>query len=234
MRLDKFLIYTLDISRTEAKKLIKNKEISINGKVVYSSNILITEEDVIIYNNQRLIYEQYVYLMMNKPSGYISSTQDREKTVLDLVDKYKKYNLFIVGRLDKDSEGLLILTNDGQLSHKLTNPKSNIKKKYYVEVDGKFMEEDILRFKEGVNIKLPNNDLHRTLPSELEIIDTNKAYIEIVEGKFHQIKLMCEEIGKSVRYLKRISIGSLVLDDKLQLGQYRHLNKEEIQELITW
>ena len=116
---------------------------------------------------------------------------------------------------------------------KLTNPKSNIKKKYYVEVDGKFMEEDILRFKEGVNIKLPNNDLHRTLPSELEIIDTNKAYIEIVEGKFHQIKLMCEEIGKSVRYLKRISIGSLVLDDKLQLGQYRHLNKEEIQELIT-
>lgn len=234
MRFDKFLIYTLDISRTEAKKLIKNKEISINGKVVYSSNILITEEDVIIYNNQRLIYEQYVYLMMNKPSGYISSTQDREKTVLDLVDKYKKYNLFIVGRLDKDSEGLLILTNDGQLSHKLTNPKSNIKKKYYVEVDGKFMEEDILRFKEGVNIKLPNNDLHRTLPSELEIIDTNKAYIEIVEGKFHQIKLMCEEIGKSVRYLKRISIGSLVLDDKLQLGQYRHLNKEEIQELITW
>lgn len=234
MRLDKFLIYTLDISRTEAKKLIKNKEISINGKIVYSSNILITEEDVIIYNNQRLIYEQYVYLMMNKPSGYISSTQDREKTVLDLVDKYKKYNLFIVGRLDKDSEGLLILTNDGQLSHKLTNPKSNIKKKYYVEVDGKFMEEDILRFKEGVNIKLPNNDLHRTLPSELEIIDTNKAYIEIVEGKFHQIKLMCEEIGKSVRYLKRISIGSLVLDDKLQLGQYRHLNKEEIQELITW
>ncbi len=233
MRLDKFLIYTLDISRTEAKKLIKNKEISINGKVVFSSNILITEEDVIIYNNQRLIYEQYVYLMMNKPSGYISSTQDREKTVLDLVDKYKKYNLFIVGRLDKDSEGLLILTNDGQLSHKLTNPKSNIKKKYYVEVDGKFMEEDILRFKEGVNIKLPNNDLHRTLPSELEIIDTNKAYIEIVEGKFHQIKLMCEEIGKSVRYLKRISIGSLVLDDKLQLGQYRHLNKEEIQELIT-
>lgn len=234
MRLDKFLIYTLDISRTEAKKLIKNKEISLNGKVVFSSNILITEEDVIIYNNQRLIYEQYVYLMMNKPSGYISSTQDREKTVLDLVDKYKKYNLFIVGRLDKDSEGLLILTNDGQLSHKLTNPKSNIKKKYYVEVDGKFMEEDILRFKEGVNIKLPNNDLHRTLPSELEIIDTNKAYIEIVEGKFHQIKLMCEEIGKSVRYLKRISIGSLVLDDKLQLGQYRHLNKEEIQELITW
>lgn len=234
MRLDKFISYCLDISRVDAKKIIKNKEIFINGKIVTDSSYLIKlDSDIVKYNDEVLNYEEYIYLMLNKPAGYICATTDPNPTVLDLVTEYKKYNLSIVGRLDKDSVGLLILTNDGKLNHFLTSPKSNIFKKYYVEVEGKFTETDIEEFENGITIIDVDGQPFKTSSSTLEILSKNSAYISIKEGKFHQVKKMCEKVGKKVIYLKRTQIGDLKLDPSLEEGMYRRLLNEEINYLIS-
>lgn len=232
MRLDKFIAYTLDVSRDMARKIIKNKQVYLNGELATNFGCLInTLTDIITIDGQKLIFEGSIYLMMNKPKGYLSATKDKSPTILDLVDKYKKYNLFIVGRLDLDSVGLIILTNDGKLAHKITSPKSKILKKYYVEVEGKFNLEDIEAFENGLEIKDGQNKIYRTLPAKLEILNSSSAYISLSEGKYHQVKRMCRKLNKEVVYLKRVMIGELALDENLKEGEYRKLQLEEIELL---
>lgn len=189
-------------------------------------------EDNIFLDNERIIYRRYIYLMMNKPKGLVSSTDDPSfKTVVDILDQeYLIYKPFPVGRLDKDTEGLLLITNDGKLAHELLSPKKRVDKKYYVEVDGYVEEEHIRLFKEGIIL----DDGYKTLPSQLEIINSSivsKVYLTIQEGKFHQVKRMFKSVGMKVLYLKRISMGNLILDENLDVGQFRELTDEEISLL---
>ncbi|MBF0710825.1 MULTISPECIES: pseudouridine synthase [unclassified Gemella] len=234
MRLDKFISNNSKYSRSEVKKFIK-KGILINGKLIkdakYDVNL---DNDMVIFEGIEFKHIENIYIMLNKPQGYVSATRDaRDKTVLDLLsDEDKIKNIFPVGRLDKDTEGLIFLTNDGHLSHKLISPQKNIFKKYYVEVDGELNEEEVKLFESGVII---DKD-YMCKPAILEIIEAKKmkssAYIQISEGKFHQIKKMMKVAGMNVIYLKRLSIGKLKLDDNLKLGEYRYLNDEEVKELI--
>ncbi len=191
----------------------------------------IDEEDLLV-NGKRLQYKEFHYLMMNKPPGFISATWDRDsKTVIDLLDEpYNKFGLFPVGRLDKDTEGLLLLTNDGQLAHKLLSPKKQVPKTYYAEVSGKVVEHDIVTFQQGI----PLESDFTTLPAELDILaagDISKVLVTIYEGKFHQVKRMFEAVGKSVLFLKRISMGNLKLDDNIPLGEYKELTEKEMESL---
>ncbi|HBZ53725.1 MAG TPA: 16S rRNA pseudouridine(516) synthase, partial [Eubacterium sp.] len=181
-------------------------------------------------SGRKIIYQQYIYIMLNKPSGYLSANEDkRDKTVFDLIESDRKKDMFCVGRLDKDTEGLLLLTNDGELSHRLLSPKSHVPKTYYLQVDGILDEEDVKRAAEGITYA---GDDYK--PSHLEILEadksagTSKAKLTIYEGKFHQVKNMMLALGKKVTYLKRISMGRLMLDEKLCIGEYRELTKEEL------
>ncbi|WP_352417995.1 pseudouridine synthase [Proteiniborus sp.] len=229
-RLDKILSNLGYGSRKDVKALAKSGRIEVNEKVIIDSSIKIEPyESIISIDGKTVEYREFIYLMMNKPQGVISSTDDfRDKTVIDLIsDKYKVFNPFPVGRLDKDTEGLMILSNDGQLSHRVLSPKKHVEKIYYAEVDGIVTEKDKLLFKEGVTI----DDGYKTLPAELEIIDSNnisKVKLTIKEGKFHQVKRMFLAVGKKVIYLKRLAIGGLKLDESLGLGEYRELTREEI------
>ncbi|MFM1536472.1 16S rRNA pseudouridine(516) synthase, partial [Helcococcus ovis] len=170
-----------------------------------------------------------IYLMMNKPQGYISATKDYNDTVLDLLDeKFQNKDIFPVGRLDKDTEGLLILTNDGKLAHELLSPKKKVDKKYYAKVDNILSEEDIDKFKDGIYLE---KEQYLTMPAKLEIISNYECYVYIKEGKYHQVKRMLKSCGKEVLYLKRISMGNINLDETLDLGQYRELTEKEIEIL---
>ena len=233
MRLDKYVAKVLGITRNEARQLIKAKEITIEFKNHLHNDDTINEiTDVVYYQGRKLEYMKYIYIMLNKPQGYLSATIDKkDPTVLDLVKEYQKYDLAMVGRLDKDTEGLFILTNDGIFAHRLTAPHKNVFKKYYVEVDGVWTEEDIVKFEEGFEIFDGNKNLFKTKPAKLEIIAEQKAYISISEGKYHQVKKMCLKVGKEVTYLKRIAIGNLQLDENLPVGAYRLLTEEEIETL---
>lgn len=209
---------------------------TIDGKTVKDSSLHVNpEESEIRVNNEAVHYREFVYLMMNKPQGVISATEDsRHETVIDLLDKqYKSFEVFPVGRLDIDTEGLLILTNDGQLAHRVLSPKKHVPKTYYAEVEGIVGQTDIAAFKQGVTL----DDGYETLPAKLDIIksDTVSAIeLTIYEGKFHQVKRMFEAVGKSVVYLQRIKMGALALDEALELGEYRELTEEEIQLLCTY
>ena len=232
MRLDKFLTNQGIGSRKEVKDYIKKSMVSVNGKIVKESDFKINElSDAICFNNEQLIYEEFVYLMLNKPAGVVSATFDnKDKTVIDLINEYKHLNLFPFGRLDKDSEGLLIISNDGKLAHDLLSPKKHVDKKYYVDIQGIVTEDDIYKFKEGIIL----DDGYLCKSSTLEIIESNdisKCYVTISEGKFHQVKRMFESVNKKVIYLKRITFGNITLDDSLKLGQYRKLKAEEIDKL---
>lgn len=233
MRLDKYVSTALGISRNDARQLIKKGEIKLELKTNIKNDNNINEiNDIVYYNNKRLEYLKFVYLMLNKPQGYLSATYDKtEKTVLDLVPEYNGYHLSMVGRLDKDTEGLLLLTNDGKLLHKLTTPKKDIYKKYYVEVDGVFNNEDIKVFENGMELHDAADVTYVTKKAILEIIEKNKAYVSISEGKYHQVKKMCLKVGKEVTYLKRVAMGDLKLDETLELGKYRLLTYEEIEYL---
>lgn len=230
MRIDKYLAYALNKTRSEVRKIIKSKHVRVNGQIIANNEYQVDEfSDIITFMNQRLEYQQYLYLMMNKPSGYLSATADNiHPLVTSLVEGYDNYNLFIAGRLDIDSEGFVLLTNDGDLAHKITSPKYNVLKKYFVEVEGEFLDTDIQEFAVGMMISDGKGNTFQTKPAKLDIIDTNKAYITISEGKFHQVKNMCFKLNKKVRYLKRIQIGEVTLDCTLKLGEYRHLTEQEI------
>lgn len=232
-RIDKVLANLGYGSRKDIKKFCKDGLVKIDGEIIKDSSVHINPEDSeIIIGNKVVNYREFVYIMMNKPQGVISATEDmKDKTVIDLLDiEYNPFNVFPVGRLDKNTEGLLLLTNDGQLAHQLLSPKKQVPKTYYAKVKGTVTEEDIHKFKEGVFI----DEEYKTLPAELKILKSGKISeieLTIYEGKFHQVKRMFKTIGKTVIYLKRVSMGTLKLDNSLDLGEYRELTEEELKQL---
>ena len=228
MRLDKYLSIFKIGTRSEIHKIIKSKKIKVNDEIITKPDYQINEEqDQIKYNDQLLLYEKEIYIMFNKPSGYISSNIDPyQPTIMEFFPK-EYQDLMIVGRLDKDTEGFLLLTNNGEFAHKITSPKKHIEKEYYVEFSGTLPKNIKQIFEEGVIIE--NNYL--TLPAQIEIISDYQANIIIHEGKFHQVKQMFDKVGTKVTYLKRIRIGNLSLDPNLKLGEYKKIKKETIINL---
>ena len=231
MRVDKLLSNVGVASRAELKKYCKQGLISVNGKVINNPGVQVdSESDDIRFNGEKIVYREFVYIMLNKPDGYISATFDKyDPIVLDLIDQsYLVFEPFPVGRLDKDTEGLLVLTNDGQLAHRVLSPKKHVPKTYYAKIQGKVTEEDILAFEKGVIL----DDGYETMPAQLKILksdDMSEIELTIHEGKFHQVKRMFESVGKKVVYLKRLSMGKLKLDESLGLGEYRELTEEEVK-----
>ena len=233
MRLDKLLSNMGYGSRKEVKILLKSKSVEVNGLVAKDVSMHVdTDADEILVLGEKVVYTEFIYLMMNKPPGVISATEDKhDQTVIDLLDPLSQhFKPFPVGRLDKDTEGLLILTNDGHLTHQLLSPKKHVPKLYFAVIEGTVTEDDVKKFKEGVTLE----NGYFTKPGELTILtsgDISEIELTIMEGKFHQVKRMFESVGKKVTYLKRMRMGSLSLDDTLELGEYRHLTKEELEVL---
>ncbi|MUK86790.1 pseudouridine synthase [Ornithinibacillus sp. L9] len=230
MRLDKLLANMGYGSRKDVKGLLKKKQVTVNDSLAKDGSMKVDpEKDTVKVSNDVVEYKKYIYIMMNKPPGYISATEDiREKTVVDLLTpEIQHYNPFPVGRLDKDTEGLLLLTNDGQLAHQLLSPKKDVYKTYYAKIQGNVTEEDIQTFKQGISLE----DGYMTKPAILNIIKSDsvsEVEIKITEGKFHQVKRMFKAVNKEVVYLKRLGMGELVLDPSLSLGKYRELSKDEL------
>lgn len=234
MRLDKYVRVALQTSRNEARQVIKNKTIKVNGEIITKNDYFLNDNDSVTHNDKPLIYKKFIYLMMNKPQGYICAKEDKiHKVVIDLIDDYNHNDLIIVGRLDIDTEGLLLLTNDGILCHMLTSPKKDCPKEYYVQTDIEFTDEDVLVFKEGVEIYETVDKPYKCKSASLEIDknDRHNAKITITEGKYHQVKKMCKSVGKTVTYLKRLKVNRLSLDEKLKPGEYKELTEEEIELL---
>lgn len=232
MRLDKYLT-TIGIgSRSQSKQLIKKGKIKVNNEIINKPEFHVDEnKDVVSFDDVNLEYHRFYYYMLNKPAGVISATEDFQcKTVMDIMDVTPKNGLFPVGRLDKDTEGLLLITNDGELSHCLLSPSKHVEKTYFVKTDGVIKQEYIPLFKEGLDIGEKKN----TKPSNLYIINENSAYITITEGKYHQVKRMFKHFKLNVIYLKRISMGPLKLDENLAVGEYRLLYDNEIKELLKY
>lgn len=233
LRLDKVLAHMGLGTRQEVRRLIKEELVRVNGKPVKDPGLHVYPgRDHIEINGEPVEYKEHIYLMLNKPRGVLSATEDRfTEVVLDLVSpKYWAFHLFPVGRLDKDTEGLLLLTNDGQLAHELLSPKRHVAKTYYAIVSGKVTESDVKAFGQGVVL----DDGYHTLPASLKILRSGpESEVELVvyEGKYHQVKRMFESVGKKVTYLKRIAMGPLVLDKALKPGEYRELTEEEIRKL---
>ncbi len=231
LRIDKVLSNLGYGSRTELKIYCKKGLIKINDKVISNSGTQVdTEVDKIEFNNEIVKYREFIYIMMNKPDGYLSATFDkRDPIVLDLIDSsYLSFEPFPVGRLDKDTEGLLVLTNDGQLSHRVLSPKKHVPKTYYAKIEGVVTQDDIVAFQKGVTL----DDGYETMPAQLKILksdDISEIELTIHEGKFHQVKRMFESVEKKVIYLKRLSMGKLILDETLSLGEYRELTDEEVK-----
>ncbi|MCR8745621.1 pseudouridine synthase [Romboutsia lituseburensis] len=231
LRIDKILSNIGCGSRAEIKKYCKYGIISVNGKIVNNPGLQVDpQNDEIIFDGEKVNYREFVYIMLNKPDGYISATFDRhDPIVLDLIDpSYLVFGPFPVGRLDKDTEGLLVLTNDGQLSHRVLSPKKHVPKTYYAKIEGIVTDEDIIAFEKGVTL----DDGYETMPSQLKILksdEISEIELTIHEGKFHQVKRMFESVDKKVVYLKRLSMGKLKLDENLALGEYRELTEEEIK-----
>ncbi|HFR3590822.1 rRNA pseudouridine synthase [Streptococcus suis] len=235
MRLDKFLVDCGVGSRTEVKKLLKNKQVTVNGQVETSPKQQIDEKsDQIAVAGQVLSHETFVYYLLNKPKGVISAMEDdHHRTVLDLLDDTaRQKEVFPVGRLDIDTHGLLLLTNNGQLAHAMLSPKKHVDKLYRAQVDGIMTQEDVERFVAGIELK----DF-TCQPAQLTILSTDEAEqtslvdITIREGKFHQVKRMVQACGKTVTDLQRLTMGPLSLDPKLALGEYRRLTAAELKQL---
>ncbi len=232
MRLDKFLSDTSPMGRKEIKQHIKKGMVFVNGKSVKDPGTYVDEnKDEISFCGEVVSYRKFVYLMLNKPDGYVSATFDKHYPVVtDLVDEeYAHFEVFPVGRLDIDTHGLLLLTNDGDLAHKLLSPKSHVPKTYYVKSEKEVTDEDVKAFEEGIEL-----EDFRTLPGKCEILsdDKKESHLTIFEGKFHQVKRMFEARDNKVVYLKRVSMGNLTLDKSLSEGQIRELTEEEFEKLI--
>jgi 16S rRNA pseudouridine516 synthase len=232
-RVDKVLSNLGIGTRKEIKRLVKDGAVKVDGVVVTDSGMHINPKDSLIeVSGELLKYREFIYVMLNKPQGVISATYDaRLKTVIDILpDEYKSFGLFPVGRLDIDTEGLLVLTNNGQLAHELLSPKKHVPKRYYAVIEGVVDEKEQEAFGKGVIL----DDGYKTLPAELFIIKSaNFSEVELViyEGKFHQVKRMFESVGKKVKYLKRIEMGRLRLDEALELGECRELTNGEVSLL---
>ena len=233
MRLDKFLAHMGFGTRKEVKILIKSKAIQINEVVVKDSSMHVNElSDQVSVYGEVVEYREFIYLMMNKPAGVVSATEDsRDQTVIDLLDEdVRHFAPYPVGRLDKDTVGLLVLTNDGALTHRLLSPNKDVPKVYYAKIEGIVTESDIQLFKEGVTL----DDGYHTKPGLLSILSSgpvSEIELSITEGKFHQVKRMFEAVEKKVIYLKRLSMGALMLDESIQEGDYRELTEVEFMQL---
>ena len=232
IRLDKYLADMGIGTRTEVKKLIRQGKVKIGDDVVKTPEQKVNiESQQVIVDGKVIGYEKFEYYMLNKPAGYVSATTDvKDKTVIELIEDKKRKDLFPVGRLDKDTEGLLLITNDGELAHRLLSPKKHVDKLYYAQIDGVVTEQDREAFSQGVCI----GQGEFTRPAVLEILkadEISEIHLTIQEGKFHQVKRMFEAVGKKVIYLKRLSMGTLELDNSLKPGEYRTLTEEELQRL---
>lgn len=234
MRLDKYLAEMGVGTRQEVKKQIRQGKAAVNGTVVKAADTKIDEtSDEVTICGRNISYVSYEYYMLNKPAGVVSATEDRrDTTVIDLIKEKKRKDLFPVGRLDKDTEGLLLITNDGDLAHRLLAPKKHVDKVYYAKIDGMVTEEDVKRFAEGIDIGAEEEEMTR--PAKLDIMksaEESEIRLTIHEGKFHQVKRMFLAVGKEVTYLKRERMGTLCLDENLKLGEYRLLTEEEIENV---
>lgn len=235
IRLDKFLSEMSGLTRSEVKKIVRTGSVTVDGNEVKKPETKIDEKlSIVSVDGRQIKYNKYEYYMLNKPKGFVSATTDREhKTVVDIISSSEKKDLFPVGRLDIDTEGLLLITNDGELAHRLLAPKNHVEKTYYVEVSGILDDVDVDAVEKGLDIGEEKN----TIPAKMEILKTDiqnnisSCYLTIHEGKFHQVKRMMKKLGKTVTYLKRVSMGSLILDSKLKKGNYRKLTEQEIIEL---
>ena len=234
MRLDKYLAEMGVGTRQEVKKQIRQGKAAVNGTVVKAADTKIDEtSDEVTICGRNISYVSYEYYMLNKPAGVVSATEDRrDTTVIDLIKEKKRKDLFPVGRLDKDTEGLLLITNDGDLAHRLLAPKKHVDKVYYAKVTGIVTEEDVERFAEGIDIGAEEEEMTR--PAKLDIMksaEESEIRLTIHEGKFHQVKRMFLAVGKEVTYLKRERMGTLCLDENLKPGEYRLLTEEEIENV---
>jgi 16S rRNA pseudouridine516 synthase len=236
LRIDKMLANLGYGSRKEVKQLLKSGAVKVDDSVVKDAKQHVdTDNQTITLNGEIIEYKEFIYLMMNKPQDVLSATEDSsQETVIDLLELGDQvYEPFPVGRLDKDTEGLLLITNDGQLAHRLLSPKKHVPKTYFAVIEGEVTEDDVKAFAAGVTL----DDGYETKPGQLEILKSgvmSDIELTITEGKFHQVKRMFEAVGKRVVYLKRISMGPLPLDESLELGEYRELTEEEIELLKTY
>ncbi|ARK31777.1 pseudouridine synthase [Halalkalibacter krulwichiae] len=235
MRIDKLLANMGYGTRKDVKKLLKSGGVHVNGETIKEGKKHInTDSDLVTVYGEEVEYKPYIYLMLNKPQGVISATEDLEhETVIDLLlYEHAMYEPFPVGRLDKDTEGFLLITNDGQFSHALMSPKKHVPKTYIATVKGMVTDVDVQRFKEGVTL----DDGYVTKPGELKVIEqgpVSEIELTITEGKYHQVKRMFEAVEKKVLTLKRTKIGKLTLDPELELGTYRELRQEEIDLILS-
>lgn len=232
IRLDKYVASALTLTRKEAHNVIRRGKVEVDGKQVKDISFKLDPDKVYVRcDGENILYHEFRYFIMNKPAGYITSTEEeREPTVMDLLpEKLLKMKLFPVGRLDKDTEGLLLLTDNGVLAHRMLSPKHHVDKTYYLESDLPLTESDVQAFLEGVDI----GEKNITLPARLEIdkADSRKAHITLCEGKFHQIKRMLNAVGKNVTYLERVAFASLTLPSELERGEVRELTPEETETL---
>ncbi len=229
MRLDKFLTEIEIGSRSQVKAIIKKGLIEVNGVVCKENDYKLDEtNDLVTYAGEELKYQKFQYYVLNKPQGVVTATKDlKDKTVMDLLECVRKKDLAPVGRLDKDTEGLLLITNDGNLAHRLLSPKNHVDKVYRVKVANPIMQVDIELLEAGVDI----GDQNITMPAKVEKIQDTEILLTIQEGRFHQVKRMLKAVGNEVVYLKRESFGCLQLQDSLKVGTFRELTAEEIERL---
>ena len=229
MRLDKFLSEAAACSRSEASKAARAGKLAVDGVTVKRADIHIDpEKNSVTYSGEPVFYKKFTYIMLNKPEGYISATDDpREKTVLELLDdRSRKLGLFPAGRLDKNTTGLLILTNDGGLCHRILSPKNHVAKTYFFRSERDITEEDRLRLENGITL-----DGELTKPAKVVLSDSRSGEITITEGKFHQIKRMLEAVCNKITYLERIEFAGIPLDRTLSRGKWRELTKDEEEVL---
>lgn len=228
MRLDKFLAHAGIGTRKEVKELIRKKRVSVNGVIQKKDDVKIDElKDEVCLDGEVIRYQQFVYYMLNKPQGVVSATVDSQyKTVLECFDCYLPDDVFPVGRLDIDTEGLLLISNDGQLAHRLLSLKYHVDKTYYVKCENKITDDMVKGLSQTIELK---DEVYQ--PGVVEVISEDELYLTIQEGKFHQVKRMLHYVGNEVIFLKRVSFGPLTLDESLLPGEYRELSEEEIERL---
>lgn len=230
MRLDKFLCEMNIGTRSQVKTFLRQGLVTVNGNTVKTSDMKVNEySDKVCFQGKELHFSRFFYYMMNKPSGVVSATEDNvSKTVLELLrPEEQRSDLFPAGRLDKDTEGFLLLTNDGELAHRLLSPKKHVDKTYQVLLEKPLSQENILQLEKGVDI----GETKPTLPASVTVINETTILLTIHEGKFHQVKRMCQAVGNRVIALKRISFGGIFLDETLAPGEYRKLTEKEISIL---
>lgn len=238
IRLDKYLSDHTELTRSQIKKKVASGLVKVQDAVIKDAGYKVSADDVIEMEGQQICGQQYQYLLFHKPAGIVSATGDaREETVLDAVRRggfagegqapFLAKDLFPMGRLDKDTEGLLILTNDGAMAHRLLSPKFHVEKTYLVQLNIPVSEEDVIRMKEGVDI----GEKWLTKPAEMKILAEKECLLTITEGKFHQVKRMFHQLGKEVVYLKRVEMAGIRLEDSLEKGQWRQLTEKEIEKL---